>query len=192
MADRINRYGFVTPPAFNGLKLAVKCIVVGPTHIALLTEGNKVCRVAFTVLSDRLDLSKTEPNKKYVNSFATMYLKINDKYITSSTNKSHAANSNSAPSGSGSTGNTNRPGISRSRARIMRNSSAIRGGSSGSSGGGSGRIAPSGVIMSGGTSSSSRPIVSVPAPFVPEDLISQAQVVLQGKSRNLIIRELQV
>ena len=35
----------------------------------------------------------------------------------------------------------------------------------------------------------SRPVV--PAQFVPEDLISQAQVVLQGKSRSLIIRELQ-
>ena len=31
----------------------------------------------------------------------------------------------------------------------------------------------------------------VPAQFVPEELITQAQVVLQGKSRNLIIRELQ-
>lgn len=71
----------------------------------------------------------------------------------------------------------------------MRSSSAIRGGGSGS--GGSGRIGPPGVIMGGGSGSSSRPIVSVPAPFVPEDLISQAQVVLQGKSRNLIIRELQ-
>jgi len=35
----------------------------------------------------------------------------------------------------------------------------------------------------------SRPVV--PAQFVPEELITQAQVVLQGKSRNLIIRELQ-
>ena len=31
----------------------------------------------------------------------------------------------------------------------------------------------------------------IPAQFVPEDLINQAQVVLQGKSRNVIIRELQ-
>ena len=30
-----------------------------------------------------------------------------------------------------------------------------------------------------------------PATYVPEDLISQAQSVLQGRSRNLIIRELQ-
>ena len=34
-------------------------------------------------------------------------------------------------------------------------------------------------------------MVTVPAPYVPEELVSQAQVVLQGKSRNLIIRELQ-
>lgn len=37
---------------------------------------------------------------------------------------------------------------------------------------------------------SSRPML--PAQYVPEELISQAQVVLQGRSRNLIIRELQV
>ena len=34
-----------------------------------------------------------------------------------------------------------------------------------------------------------RPLI--PANVVPEDLISQCQVVLQGKSRNLIVRELQ-
>lgn len=74
----------------------------------------------------------------------------------------------------------------------MRSSSAIRGGSNSGNSGGSGRIGPPGVIMGSGSGNSSRPIASVPAPFVPEDLISQAQVVLQGKSRNLIIRELQV
>lgn len=45
-----------------------------------------------------------------------------------------------------------------------------------------------GVII--GSSSAGRSSL-VPATFVPEELISQAQVVLQGKSRNLIIRELQ-
>lgn len=48
------------------------------------------------------------------------------------------------------------------------------------------------VIIGTSTPSSGRPVVSVPAPYVPEELVSQAQVVLQGKSRNLIIRELQV
>ncbi|XP_075236131.1 E3 ubiquitin-protein ligase hyd isoform X1 [Lycorma delicatula] len=62
---------------------------------------------------------------------------------------------------------------------------AFRGGR----GSGAGVIMGSGSGGSGGGSSSSRPIV--PVPYVPEELVSQAQVVLQGKSRNLIIRELQ-
>ncbi|XP_025994709.1 E3 ubiquitin-protein ligase hyd isoform X3 [Solenopsis invicta] len=171
IADKINRYGFVTPSAFNSLKTPIKRIVVGPTHIALLTDDSRIARVAFTVLPDRLDLSKNEPNRN--------------------TSKNHVGNSNSAPNGNGSSSSGSRTGMSRSRARIMRNSSAIRGGSSGGGSGSGGRIGPPGVIMGGGSGSSSRPIASVPAPFVPEDLISQAQVVLQGKSRNLIIRELQ-
>ncbi|XP_076242470.1 E3 ubiquitin-protein ligase hyd isoform X1 [Calliopsis andreniformis] len=168
VADKINRYGFTTLPAFSGQKITVKRIVVGPTHIALLTEDRKICRVAFTVLSDRLDLSKNEPNRN--------------------TSKNHVGNSNSAPNSSGSSGSGGR-GMSRTRARLVRGSA--RGGSSGGSGS-SGRIGPPpSVIMGGGSGSSSRPIAPVPAPFVPEDLVTQAQVVLQGKSRNLIIRELQ-
>ncbi|XP_043283698.1 E3 ubiquitin-protein ligase UBR5 isoform X2 [Venturia canescens] len=170
VAEKINRYGFITPPALSGLKTSVKRIVVGPSHIALLMEDSRICRVAFTVLSDRLDLSKNEPNRNPP--------------------KNHVGNTNAAPSGSGGSGGGSRTNMARSRARIMRSSSAIRGGSSGGGTSGSGRIGPPGVIMGGG-SSSSRPLVSVPAPFVPEDLIIQAQVVLQGKSRALIIRELQ-
>lgn len=65
VSEKINRYGFVTPAAFTGLKTNIKRIVVGPSHIALLTEDNRVCRVAFTVLYDRLDLRKNEPNRRY-------------------------------------------------------------------------------------------------------------------------------
>lgn len=64
VADKINRYGFVTPPALNGLKTSVKRVVVGPSHIALLTDDNRICRVAYTVLYDRLDLRKSEPSRK--------------------------------------------------------------------------------------------------------------------------------
>lgn len=73
----------------------------------------------------------------------------------------------------------------RPRARIMRTNTAIRGGSNSTT-----RGAP--VIIGTSGSSSGRPMVTVPAPYVPEELVSQAQVVLQGKSRSLIIRELQV
>ena len=64
VAEKINRYGCITPPAFNGLKTSVKRLVVGPTHISLLLEDNRICRVAFTVLYDRLDLRKSEPNRR--------------------------------------------------------------------------------------------------------------------------------
>ena len=62
---------------------------------------------------------------------------------------------------------------SRQRGRINR-TATLRGGRG------------AGVIMG---STASRPVV--PAQYVPEDLVTQAQVVLQGKSRNLIVRELQ-
>jgi len=74
--------------------------------------------------------------------------------------------------------------MARSRARLLRAT-----GRTSSSGQGSGSRS-TGVIIGG--SSSNRPLVTVPATYVPEELISQAEVVLQGKSRNLIIRELQV
>ena len=69
--------------------------------------------------------------------------------------------------------NNNAPRLGARRGRIVRTSSSSSRGR-----------AASGVIMGG-----NRAIV--PAQFVPEDLISQAQVVLQGKSRNLIVKELQ-
>lgn len=79
--------------------------------------------------------------------------------------------------------------LARSRARIMRTTSVRNNGTGGQSASGSSSRG-TGVII--GSGSSGRSLVSVPAPFVPDELVSQAQVVLQGKSRNVIIRELQV
>lgn len=94
----------------------------------------------------------------------------------------------SGGSGTGGPGSSSKPASSgrqmpRTRARIMRSNTAIRGGSNTA-----GRGAP---VIIGTSGSSSGRMVTVPAPYVPEELVSQAQVVLQGKSRNLIIRELQ-
>nr|XP_027205852.1 E3 ubiquitin-protein ligase UBR5-like isoform X2 [Dermatophagoides pteronyssinus] len=51
------------------------------------------------------------------------------------------------------------------------------------------------LVRRGGNRSSASVIMSrshmIPAQYVPEELVNQAQVVLQGKSRNVIIRELQ-
>lgn len=70
----------------------------------------------------------------------------------------------------------------------MRAGAQVRSGS-GAQGSSGASSRSTGVII--GSSSAGRSLVSVPTPFVPEDLVSQAQVVLQGKSRHVIIRELQ-
>ncbi|GFU25773.1 e3 ubiquitin-protein ligase UBR5 [Nephila pilipes] len=141
VAERTNRCGYSVPSVLAQLKnAAVTQCVVGPNHVAFLLEDGRICRLAFSVVSDRLDLSKNEASKA-----------LNLK-------------------GSNSSNSTTRAAAPRNRGRILRTSS--------------GRGRGSGVIMG-----SSRPVV--PAPYVPEELIAQAQVVLQGKSRNLILRELQ-
>ncbi|XP_069676360.1 E3 ubiquitin-protein ligase UBR5 isoform X2 [Periplaneta americana] len=168
VSEKLNRFGCATPAALSNLKVAVKRIVVGPSHFALLLEDGRVCRVSFSIISDRLDLSKNDPNK-------------------SNSNNSKVGSTGGAGSSSSSRQ------LTRTRARIMRSNASLRGAAGGASGAAGGRGAP-GVIMgagagAGGAGGGSRPIV--PAPYVPEELVSQAQVVLQGKSRNLIIRELQ-
>lgn len=66
MAEKINKYGSQCPQALQSLKTPVKQIVIGPSHLGLLLEDGRALRVAFTVIAERLDLSKSEPNKGYV------------------------------------------------------------------------------------------------------------------------------
>ncbi|XP_049822850.1 E3 ubiquitin-protein ligase UBR5 isoform X3 [Aethina tumida] len=173
VADRINRLAFNTHPGLSNLRTSVKRICLASTYIALLLEDGRVCRVSYNVLPDRLDLSKNDATKK--------------SWMVRSSGGGAAGGSGSG-SGAGGGGSSKPTGgrqITRTRARIMRSNTAIRGGSNSGS-----RGAPV-IIGTTGTSSSGRNLVTVPAPYVPEELVTQAQVVLQGKSRNLIIRELQ-
>jgi E3 ubiquitin-protein ligase EDD1 len=172
VADRINRLGHNTHPGLASLRSGIKKICLGPTYIALLLDDGRVCRVSYNVLSDRLDLSKNDSTKK------SWLLRSSGGGATGGSGSGGAGGGGSSkPTGSGRQ-------MPRTRARIMRSNTAIRGGSNSG-----GRGAP--VIIGTSSSSSGRPMVTVPAPYVPEELVSQAQVVLQGKSRNLIIRELQ-
>ncbi|CAH0557316.1 unnamed protein product [Brassicogethes aeneus] len=173
VADRINRLGYNSHPGLSNLRASVKKICLASTYIALLLDDGHVCRVSYNVLPDRLDLSKNDATKK------SWMLRSSGGGGTGGSGAGNGAggSGSSKPAGSGRQ-------ITRTRARIMRSNTAIRGGSNSGS-----RSAP--VIIGTSTSSSGRPLVTVPAPYVPEELVSQAQVVLQGKSRNLIIRELQ-
>ncbi|XP_011188197.2 E3 ubiquitin-protein ligase hyd isoform X1 [Zeugodacus cucurbitae] len=159
VSDKVNRFGCGTHRIFEQLKIPVKEMVIGPNHIGVLLEDGKAFRAAFSINSDRLDLSRIDSSKSNANNSSNL------------TNNSK----NAAPSSARQ--------LARSRARLMRTT-----GRSGSTSQSSGSRS-TGVII--GSGSSSRPIVTVPATYVPEELISQAEVVLQGKSRNLIIRELQ-
>lgn len=96
---------------------------------------------------------------------------------------------NAAANAKQASANTSRQ-LARSRARIMRTTSVRNNGSTNQAAGSGSSSRGTGVII--GSGSTGRSLVTVPAPFVPEELVSQAQVVLQGKSRNVIIRELQV
>lgn len=65
LGERINRYGLSSPTVLSMLRggPAVSQIAVGPAHIALLMEDGRVARVAFSVISDRLDLSRHDNTK---------------------------------------------------------------------------------------------------------------------------------
>lgn len=177
VSDKLNRFGFATHRIFEQLKIPVKEIAIGPSHIGILLEDGKVFRAAFSINPDRIDLSRIDNNKKWV---ALKYVKY---FINDVTSYSNTNNSPNVSTGSKNVASSSRQ-LARSRARLMR--TTARSGSGNQSTG----SRSTGVII--GNGSSSRPIVTVPATYVPEELISQAEVVLQGKSRNLIIRELQV
>ncbi|XP_060810644.1 E3 ubiquitin-protein ligase UBR5 isoform X1 [Amyelois transitella] len=166
VAERWNRYGTGAGSSALSSLRGVRAVAAGPAHIACLLEDGTICRAAFSIIPDRLDLSKADASK-------------------------NGGNGGGGSGGGGGTGGGKQGGSGggcgsrqqpRTRARIMRNTIRAAPSSQGST------SRATGVII--GASSSGR-VVSVPAPFVPEDLVTQAQVVLQGKSRSLIIRELQ-
>ncbi|KAJ7338019.1 hypothetical protein JRQ81_010545 [Phrynocephalus forsythii] len=186
VSEKLNKYNFNSHPPLNVLEQATfKQCVVGPNHAAFLLEDGRVCRIGFLVQPDRLELGKPDNN-----------------------------DGSKLSSGSGA-GRTSRPGRtsdspwflsgSETLGRLAGNTLGSRwsSGVGGSGGGSSGRSSAGArdsrrqtrVIRTGRDRGSgllgSQPQPVIPASVIPEELISQAQVVLQGKSRSVIIRELQ-
>lgn len=64
VADRINRIGLEPHSGLSCLRSGIKKICIGPSHIGLLLDDGRVCRLSYNVLPDRLDLSKNDNNKK--------------------------------------------------------------------------------------------------------------------------------
>ena len=62
VSEKISRHGYTSPPAFQQLRnVGIQQVVLGPNHVALLLEDGRVCRLPYSLHSERLDLNKTEP-----------------------------------------------------------------------------------------------------------------------------------
>ncbi|XP_051791686.1 E3 ubiquitin-protein ligase UBR5 isoform X2 [Erpetoichthys calabaricus] len=201
VSEKLNKYSLNSHPPLNVLEqTAIRQCVVGPNHAAFLLEDGRICRVGFIVQPERLELGKPDGSDGGCFGFLrTMGIKRKSSKLSS---------------GSG-TGRTSRPGRtsdppwflsgSDTLGRLAGNTLGSRWSSSvnGSGGGSSGRSSTAArdsrrqtrVIRTGRDRGSgllgSQPQPVIPASVIPEELISQAQVVLQGKSRSVIIRELQ-
>lgn len=64
VSEKLNRIGITSPAALAALKNSIKRVALGPSHIALLLDDGRVCRVSFSLIPERLDLSKNDPAKK--------------------------------------------------------------------------------------------------------------------------------
>lgn len=99
--NRSNSGNATSYPVLSNIKSPIKQIVVGPYHIGLLFEDGRVARIPFTVLAERLDLSRS----------------------TGDTNKLPTKSSGGGSSGGGGGGGGNLSSATRHltrRARIMR------------------------------------------------------------------------
>ncbi|ESN90470.1 hypothetical protein HELRODRAFT_71154 [Helobdella robusta] len=184
LSDKINKQGLQGPPITQNISISQ--VVVSSTHIAFLLQDGSICRVGYSVSSDRLNLNKVENKQsmKESNSFknerSSRGIRIAESpliLIRGEDVGSMAEQSVGFASSTGNVSTRNNSSVAttarmstsgRPRGRIVR---AV------------GRGRGSGVIVG------SRPLL--PASVVPEDLVNQCQVVLQGKSRSLIVRELQ-
>jgi len=79
----VNSAGLATTSAINGgffggSNVHVSHIEVGPSHFAFLLEDGRVCRLPFSVISDRLDLNRTSGTSS--GSQKLEFLQIKPKY----------------------------------------------------------------------------------------------------------------
>eukprot|EP00063_Salmo_salar_P039524 XP_014014359.1 PREDICTED: E3 ubiquitin-protein ligase UBR5-like isoform X17 [Salmo salar] len=178
VSEKLNKYNFNSHPHLNLLEQAtLKQCVVGPNHAGFLLEDGRVCRISFAVQPDRLELTKPDGND-------------GSRWSSGVNGGSGGGGGGGGGGGSSSVGGAGGGGVG----------GAVSGGGGGGSSGRSSTAARDSrrqtrVIRTGRDRGSgllgSQPQPVIPASVIPEELISQAQVVLQGKSRSVIIRELQ-
>ncbi|CAF3734360.1 unnamed protein product, partial [Rotaria sordida] len=182
ISDQITTNGCICSNVFAPFtNLAVQQAVVSSRHIAFLLQDGRICRVSFRIQADKIELNPTDTTKTKVKHVSSQITRSQSRQSI------HRLNNFDRPtfenlvlsSNSSITPITNTNGqidllpqlqtgypLNRQRHHLIR---TARG--------------RTGIIFG------SRPII--PASNVPDELIEQVQVVLQGKSRNIILRELQ-
>jgi E3 ubiquitin-protein ligase EDD1 len=163
----------------------IKQIVVGPDHIALLFNDNSVGRIAFDINEVKppqatTSLEKLPTGGSNNNSGSNISTGTNTDSNAGTSNATAGPNAGTNPP-PGSSGN---PTFASAAVVNANRTAKIRRVMMASRRAGSQFAARGGVIVDRGRA-------VIPASSIPEDLIAQAQVVLQGKSREVIVRELQ-
>ncbi|XP_031552973.1 E3 ubiquitin-protein ligase UBR5-like isoform X3 [Actinia tenebrosa] len=187
VAESKGKAGHLSPAVVQILKdYVIKEIVVGPQHVAFLLEDGQICRIPFTLHADKLDFGTREPPLE--EEPASPAARSTSQVVLHSVGGSRGQGDGSwvLSSGEGLSGLTGHP----VRWGSGHSAVAMRASNRPSSRG-CGRVVRRGAGRGGGSGWVLGSRAVVPASAVPEELVSQAQVVLQGKSRAAIIRELQ-
>ncbi|CAF4062686.1 unnamed protein product [Rotaria sp. Silwood2] len=184
ISDQITTNGCICSNVFAPFtNLAVQQAVVSSRHIAFLLQDGRICRISFRIQADKIDLNPTDTTKtkvKHVPSQITRSQSRQSIHRLNNFDRPTFENLVLSSSTSSIAPITNANGqidllpqlqasgypLNRQRHHLIR---TARG--------------RTGIIFG------PRPLI--PASSVPEELIEQVQVVLQGKSRNIILRELQ-
>nr|CAB3267473.1 E3 ubiquitin-protein ligase UBR5-like [Phallusia mammillata] len=194
-----------TSPAVQLLQqYSIKDCVVGPDHIVFLLDDGRVCRLGYTasILSphsqkqneeqakDKSHQNRSSRSSKSMRTDDSPWNLDNANLLNMSSDVSWTRWGNrigvirSTASTSTGSSSTTASSSTRKTARMSLNSAAGIAGSNI-------RLIRSGQVRGRNLPLLSGQRVVLPASHVPEDLINQVQGVLQGKSRNLIVRELQ-
>ncbi|KER30873.1 hypothetical protein T265_02799 [Opisthorchis viverrini] len=157
ISQQIKKDGVSMPDVLRPLtQHSILQCLIGPSHLAFRLEDGRVCRVAYSVRSDR---SSTKPDLKRKN--------------TTSQFETSTAARDASRTASGQYGVRPHRSPFSVLSRTSRGISFLR------------EMQRQGIYLA-------RPVASqIPASEVPESLIEECQTVLEGKSRQVIIRELQ-
>ncbi|KAH8852577.1 E3 ubiquitin-protein ligase [Schistosoma japonicum] len=159
ISEQIKRDGVSIPDVLRPLtRGSIQQSVISPSHIAFRLEDGQVCRVAYTIDSDRLS-QKPDRKRKQGMSYSDSSNTVREGAVSRTANAQHGSRSYRSPLSV--------------LGRTSRGISFLR------------EMQRQGIYLA-------RPVAhQIPESEIPEVLIEECQTVLQGKSRQVIVRELQ-